>query len=43
MLNDVEDELKNNKEQIETLTENNKALDLRVQTLNKNIEKKDKK
>ena len=41
MLNDVEDELKNNKEQIEILTENNKALDLRVQTLNKNIEKKD--
>ena len=43
MLNEVEDELKNNKEQIETLNENNKALDLRVQTLNKNIEKKDKK
>lgn len=43
MLNDVEDELKNNKEQIESLIENNKVLDLRVQTLNKNIEKKDNK
>ena len=38
-----ENKLKNNKEQIDTLTENNKALDLRVQILNKNIEKKDKK
>ena len=35
------EELKNNDKQIKTLTENNKALNLRVYTLNNNIKEKD--
>ena len=35
------EELKNNDKQIKTLTENNKALNLRVDTLNNNIKEKD--
>lgn len=39
-LNNVDEELKDNKEKIKTLTENNEALNLRIETLNKNIDKK---
>jgi len=39
-LNNVDEELKDNKEKIKTLTENNEALNLRIETLNKNIIKK---
>ena len=39
-LNNVDEELKDNKEKIKTLTENNEALNLRIETLNKNIVKK---
>lgn len=41
-LNNVDEELKDNKEQIKTLTENNEALHLRIETLNKNIVKNNK-
>ena len=37
------EELKNKDKQIKTLTENNKALNLRVDTLNNTIKEKDKK
>ena len=39
-LNNVDEELKDNKEKIKTLTENNEALNLRIEILNKNIDKK---
>lgn len=40
-LNNVDKELNNNRDKIKTLTENNKALSLRVSTLEKKIDKKD--
>jgi uncharacterized protein YoxC len=40
-LNNVNDELKDNRKKIKTLTENNEALNLRVKTLNDTIEEKD--
>lgn len=40
-LNNVNDELKDNRKKIKTLTENNKALNLRVDTLNNTINDKD--
>ena len=40
-LNNIDEELKNNKEKIKTLSENNSALELRVSTLNKSIKEKD--
>lgn len=40
-LNNVDDELNNNRDKIKTLTENNNALNLRVSTLEKKIDKKD--
>ena len=40
-LNNVNDELKDNRKKIKTLTENNEALNLRVKTLNATIEEKD--
>lgn len=39
-LNNVDEELNNNKDEIKTLTENNSALNLRVSTLEKKINKK---
>lgn len=42
-LNNVNDELNDNKEKIKILTENNIALSLRVSTLEKQVDKKDKK
>ena len=41
-LNNVDNELKDNREKIKVLTENNNALDIKVSTLEKNIEDKDK-
>ena len=41
-LNNVDEELKENREKIKVLTENNKALSLRVDTLTKNNKAKDK-
>ena len=41
-LSNVDDELKENREKIKLLTENNKALTLRVETLTKNVKTKDK-
>ena len=41
-LNNVDEELKENKEKIKLLTQNNKALNLRVNTLTKNNKEKDK-
>jgi regulator of replication initiation timing len=40
-LNNVNDELQDNRKKIKTLTENNEALNLRVNTLNKTIKEKD--
>lgn len=40
-LNNVDNELKDNREKIKVLTENNSALDIKVSTLKKNIEDKD--
>ena len=42
-LNNVDTEIKENHEKIKTLTENNEALTLRVETLTKNIKNKDEK
>ena len=41
MLNNVNDELKDNRNKIKVLTENNEALNLRVNTLNNTIKEKD--
>ena len=41
-LNNVDTELKENKEKIKILTENNEALSLKVNTLSKSVENKDK-
>lgn len=41
-LSNVDDELKENREKIKILTENNEALTLRVETLTKNVKTKDK-
>lgn len=41
-LSNVDDELKENREKIKLLTENNEALTLRVETLTKNVKTKDK-
>ena len=41
-LNNVDTEIKENHDKIKTLTENNEALTLRVETLTKNIKSKDK-
>lgn len=41
-LNNVDTEIKENHQKIKTLTENNDALSLRVETLTKNIKNKDK-
>lgn len=40
-LNNVDNELKDNREKIKVLTENNSALDIKVSTLEKNIKDKD--
>lgn len=40
-LNNVDNELKDNREKIKVLTENNSALDIKISTLEKNIEDKD--
>ena len=40
-LNNVDEELKSNREKIKTLSENNSALEFRVSTLNKSIKEKD--
>ena len=40
-LNNVDNELKDNREKIKVLTENNSALNIKLSTLNKNIEDKD--
>ena len=40
LLNNVDNELKENKEQIKILSENNKALSLKVDTLSTNLENK---
>lgn len=42
ILNNVDTEIKENHQKIKTLTENNEALSLRVETLTKNIQNKDK-
>ena len=42
-LNNVDNELKDNREKIKVLTENNSALGIKVSTLEKNIEDKDNK
>ncbi len=41
-LNNVDTELKENKEKIKILTENNEALSLKVNTLSKSVENKNK-
>ena len=41
-LSNVDEELKENREKIKLLTENNEALTLRVETLTKNVKTKDK-
>ena len=40
-LSNVDNELKDNREKIKVLTENNSALDIKISTLEKNIEDKD--
>jgi len=40
-LNNIDEELKNNKEKIKTLSENNSALELRLSTLSNSIKEKD--
>ena len=41
-LNNIDEELKSNKEKIKTLSENNSALELRLSTLSNSIKEKDK-